>query len=226
MELRAAIYNRHATRSFLSTPVSKRILEELFELARWAPSGGNLQPWQVFALTGKDLSDLRILVHQRWSEDKRETPSYRIYPEDLWEPYRTRRWEAGAQRYSALGLDRSDASRRTLEEMNLRFFDAPVGLFFFVDRRSTPLQWSDLGMFMQTLMLAAVEKGMASCPQAVWAQWPTTVAQFLGVSDNLMLFAGMSLGYSDRDAAINAGTTPRAGLDTFATLRGFPEPGD
>jgi nitroreductase len=103
---------------------------------------------------------------------------------------------------------------------NFDFFGAPVGLFFFLDRRMGPPQWSDLGMYMQTVMLLAVEAGLDSCAQEIWAHWPKLVAAFFGVPDTQMLFAGMSLGYRDPDHPINGLRTKRAPLHAFAHFHG------
>ena len=104
---------------------------------------------------------------------------------------------------------------------NFRFFDAPVGMFFCIDRRLGPPQWSDLGMYMQTLMLLATERGLATCPQEVWAHWPATIADFLQLPPELMVFAGMALGYRDERAVLNRFRTAREPLEVFAELRGF-----
>jgi nitroreductase len=108
-----------------------------------------------------------------------------------------------------------------LERMNFAFFGAPVGLFFCIERRMGPPQWADLGMFMQSFMLLAVEAGLATCPQEIWSTWPRTVAAEIGLPPEPMIFAGMSLGYADNTSPMNSYRTVRAPLDSFATLHGF-----
>lgn len=116
-----------------------------------------------------------------------------------------------------MAIPREDKpARRAWFQENFRLFGAPVGLFCFVDRQMGPPQWSDLGMFLQSLMLLLVENGLASCPQECWAMFPRTVARILDVEPPLMLFTGMSIGYADHDAAVNALRSDRAPLDEFA----------
>ena len=162
-------------------------------------------------------------VARKLDAGEREAPQYAVYPPGLWEPLRSRRQEAGAQRYAALGLTRTENGQQELERRNYRFFGAPVGLFFFLDRRVGPPQWSDLGMFMQTVMLLAVERGLATCPQEVWSNWPDTVARHCGVRDSLQLFSGMSLGYADKESPMNGYRTGRAETSQWLTLMGLDE---
>ena len=134
---------------------------------------------------------------------------------------RSRRRVAGSMRYAALGLPRSDESHRMLSVQNFQFFGAPVGLFSCLDRRVGPPQWADVGMYMQTLMLLAIDHGLATCPQEVWANWPKSIAEYLRLPDELMHFAGMSLGYEDAGAPINQFRTEREAFEGFAQMSGF-----
>ncbi len=221
MTVSEAIEARHSVRAFTDQPVSQLTVRSLLEKASQAPSGGNLQPWVIHALAGGQLERLKSAVLGKLERGERETGEYAIYPPGLPEPYRRRRREAGAQRYAALGIAREEDGMAVLERMNFVFFGAPIGLFFCIDRRMGPPQWADLGMFMQSFMLLAVEAGLATCPQEIWSTWPRTVAGELGLPDELMIFAGMSLGYEDKASPINSYRTMRAPLENFAILRGF-----
>jgi len=221
MNVTEAVLKRQAIRAFRPDPVSGDVVRSLLETARHAPSGGNLQPWRIYVLSGAPLNAFVAEIADKLSRNERETPEYDIYPRNLWEPLRSRRSKAGEQRYRALGIGREANGQAILEEHNFRFFGAPVGLFFCVDRRAGPPQWSDVGMYMQTLMLLATERGLATCPQEVWAYWPKTIRRFLELPDDLMLFAGMSLGYADETSPMNGYRTSREDLDTFATMIGF-----
>ncbi|MCF8482569.1 MAG: nitroreductase [Rhodospirillum sp.] len=223
MTLEEVVRIRRATRAFRPDPVPGETVEALLDLARMAPSGGNLQPWTVVALTGAPLRGLIDRVGERRAGGGRDAPDHPIYPTGLWEPLRGRRRAAGAQRYAALGLARGPESQALLEDMNLRFFDAPVGLFFLADWRCGPLQWSDLGMFMQTVMLAATARGLATCPQAVWAGWGRTVADHLGLDPDLALLAGMALGVPDEGAPLNALSPGREEVRNFTKILGFSD---
>ena len=216
-----AIRARQAIRAFRPDPVPRAEVEALLDAARQAPSGGNLQPWHVYALAGTARDALVAAAQAKLARNERETPAYEIYPKALWEPLRGRRRDAGAQRYAALGVTRAMDGQAELERRNLGFFGAPVGLFFCLDRRVGPPQWSDMGMFMQSFMLLAVERGLATCPQEVWANWPETVGAALGLPAHLMVFAGMSLGFADADSPMNGYRTGREATEGFATFLGF-----
>jgi len=217
-----AVERRISVRAFRNDPVPGEMLREILQKAGRAPSGGNVQPWIVHALAGPKLAEFKSAVAARQAAGERETPEYDIYPASLWDPHRTYRFECGEDLYRAINVPRDDKAGR-LRQMarNFDFFGAPVGLFFFLDRRMGPPQWADLGMYMQTVMLLVVDYGLDSCAQELWAHWPKSAAAFLGVPDTLMLFAGMSLGYRDPDHPINSLRTKRAQLDDFAHFHGF-----
>lgn len=223
MNVSEAVMRRNAVRAFKPDPVPGALVREILDIAKKAPSGGNLQPWRVYALGGAALAEFKALIAQKIeSGTMGETPEYDVYPPGLWEPFRRRRKETGAQRYAALGVSEKDpVALRQLSVRNYQFFGAPVGLFFCLDRRLGPPQWSDMGMYMQTVMLLAVERGLDTCPQESWANWPKSVAAYLGLPDDHMLFAGMSMGYRDESHPLNAIRTARETLEDFAELRGF-----
>jgi nitroreductase len=222
MKVSDAIQQRIAVRAFKPDPVPESTIRDILETARRAPSGGNLQPWRVYVLTGDPLSAFKAAIAERFSSGQAEEPEYDVYPHGLWEPFRSRRRETGAERYAALGVhDKDPAALRDLSERNYRFFDAPVGLFFCLDRRLGAPQWSDLGMYMLSVMLLAIEHGLDTCPQESWSNWPHSVRSFLDMPAEQILFAGMSMGYRDADHPLNAIRTAREPLENFAELRGF-----
>ncbi len=222
MNVTEALDHRISVRAFKPDPVSGSTVREILEAASRSPSGGNLQPWRVYALAGLPLDDFRAVIAAKLEAGESETPEYDVYPHSLWEPFKKRRYDTGAQRYAALGVDDKDkAALRDLAARNYRFFGAPVGLFFCLDRKLGPPQWSDMGMYMLSVMLLAAERGLDTCPQESWSNWPVSIRAFLGLPDELMLFAGMSLGYQDPDHPLNAIRTAREPLEAFAEMRGF-----
>jgi nitroreductase len=218
-----AVATRMSCRAFLPTPVPEATLRAILDAARQAPSGGNLQPWRVYALTGEPLGELIALVRAKLHTHPRGDGSeYEIYPTGLWEPYRSRRFKCGEDMYASIGVGREDKLARLLQfARNFEFFGAPVGLFFCLDRRMGPPQWSDVGMYIQTVMLLAREHGLHTCAQEAWSVWYRTVGEFLNLPPELMLFSGMALGHRDESAPINSLRTDRAPLEEFAELRGF-----
>jgi nitroreductase len=222
MKVSEAVNRRVSIRAFKSDPVSGASVRNILEGAQRSPSGGNLQPWRVYALAGEPLAAFKADIAAKFAAGQTETPEYDVYPHGLWEPFKKRRRDTGAERYAALGAhDKDKAALRDLAERNYRFFDAPVGLFFCFDRRLGPPQWSDMGMYMQTVMLLAMQHGLDTCPQESWSNWPASVRTFLKLPDELMLFAGMSMGYRDPDHPLNSIRTTREPFESFVEMLGF-----
>jgi nitroreductase len=224
MNVSTAIDTRMSCRAFLATPVPRQTIVNILEAAKRAPSGGNLQPWRVHVLTGEPLAQFVALIRSKLpAQPTGEGTEYHVYPPDLHEPYRSRRFKCGEDLYATIGITRDNKLGRLRQfARNYEFFGAPVALFFSVDRRMGQDQWADIGMFMQNIMLLAREHDLHTCPQEAWAVWHKTLTGFLPIPQEHMLFCGMALGYRDETAPINTLRTDRAPLEEFATLRGFP----
>ncbi|MGO9740149.1 MAG: nitroreductase [Roseiarcus sp.] len=222
MRVHEAVVRRFSARAFLPRAPDALVVRRILERALRAPSGGNLQPWRVVALTGAPLAALVAEVGELIARRERETPDYAVYPENLWEPYLSRRFQSGEDLYASLGVARADKAGRWAQfHQNFRLFGAPVGLYFVLDRRVGPTQWADIGMFMQTVMLLAAEEGLDTCAQEAWSRYPATAARHLELGDNEMMFAGMALGYADFSHPINGWRARRAAFDDVVTMRGF-----
>ena len=218
MDVAEAVRRRMSVRAFKPDPVPGDLVRALLETAALAPSGGNLQPWRVHALAGAPLAEFKALI----AATPMEEPEYDVYPPNLWEPLRTRRYVCGEDLYASIGIGRDDRPGRFRQlARNLEFFGAPVGLFFCLDRKVGPPQWSDVGMYMQTFMLLAVEQGLATCAQEFWARYPKTAARFVGLPDDHMLFSGMALGYRDEAHPINTLRASRDAFEVWGELIGF-----
>lgn len=210
MDVSQAVAARRSVRGFLETPVDLDLVQRLVIKASQAASGGNLQPWHVDIVAGDAMNRLKQTMMGKLAGAP-ETAEYDIYPKELVAPYRDRRFAVGEAMYAHIGIPRDDKmARRMWFARNFAFFGAPVALFTTVDRRMGPPQWSDLGMFLQTFMLLAVEAGLATCAQECWAVYPETVKAFLGTPDERMLFCGMAIGYEDQSEPANALRTERA----------------
>ncbi|MCF4166067.1 nitroreductase [Zavarzinia compransoris] len=222
MKVSEALDSRLSVRRFLPTPVAPETIRTILETAKRAPSGGNLQPWHVYVATGDALEAIKTLIRDRLPDaPKGEGTEYHIYPPDLTEPYRTRRWRVGEQLYASIGVERENKIGRLVQfAQNFEFFGAPAALFFCIDRQMQQGQWADLGMFMQSIMLLAREYGLDTCAQEAWAIWYKSLGEHLRIPDHLMLFAGMALGHRDPEAAINRFRSERAPLEEFATFLG------
>jgi nitroreductase len=216
-----AVLGRRSTRAFIERPVARETVAELLGLAARAPSGGNLQPWRVDALAGAPLDALKTQARAAFAAGG-EAMEIQVYPAPLGEPYRSRRHAGGEALYAALGIPREDKAERLAQfARNFDAFGAPVLLLFSIDRIFDRPQWAHLGMFMQTLMLLAAERGLATCPQEAWAAVPLTVAEAIELPDSHILYCGMALGYADGAEPINGFETGREPVEAFARFRGF-----
>jgi nitroreductase len=221
MNVSEALVTRKTVRAFLPDPVPLETVTQVLSMAARAPSGGNLQPWKAYVLIGDARDELvRRVAIARETNPMGERPEYHIYPQQLTEPYRTRRFRIGEAMYATLGIPREDKrARLTFFARNWEFFGAPVGLIFTIDRQMQQGQWSDLGMFLQSIMLLAREHGLHTCPQEAWAVWHRVIRDYLNVPENEMIFCGMGVGYADETAAVNSLESERAPWDEFVVIR-------
>ena len=216
----AAITSRHSMRAFLPTPVPRETVETILRVAAQAPSGTNTQPWQVHVLTGaakQRLSDRISAIYENPAELATHREEYDYYPKEWASPYIERRRKVGWDLYGLLGLAKTDkAAMHRQHGRNYRFFDAPVGLIFSIDRVMRQGSWMDYGMFLQNIMVAARARGLHTCPQAAFTQFHRAIAEELSFKPEQMLVCGMSLGYADPAAVENTLVTERAAVAEFA----------
>ena len=218
-----AITSRQSVRRFLDEPVTKEQVQHLLEVARWAPSGTNTQPWKVYAIAGEPKRALsaEILADYDANGDGKNR-EYEYYPTQWFEPYLGRRRACGWGMYGSLGITREmkpEMSAQTAR--NYIFFDAPVALLFGIDRRLNVGSWMDLGMFLQNIMIAARGQGLHTCAQASLANYPGIVRKYLPVPEEEVLVCGMAVGYRDPDAPENIWRTERDPVDGFSNWVGF-----
>ncbi len=222
MKVSEAIKSRITVRQFLDKPVPADTIREILETSKRAPSGGNLQPWNVHVVAGEPLQALIKDIEGKLASGVTEDPEYNVYPPDLVDPYKTRRRIVGQQLYDLIGVPRSDTPGKLKQlARNFRFFDAPVGMFFVLHRQMEIGQYADVGMFMENIMLLAREYGLDTCPQEAWARWPQTLKEHLSLSDDEILFCGLALGYKDETAVINELVSERETFENFVTLHGL-----
>jgi len=219
MHVTQALKARISIRAFKPDPIPEALVRELIDVARYAPSGGNLQPWKVIAVTGAERDTIVALAKRSLPGEEDDRP---VYPPNLWEPYRTRRYKVGEDMYALLGISRDNKPARLMHlAQNFEFFGAPVGLFFVIDRRMGHAQWAHLGMFMQSLALAALERGVQSCMQEAWARMRKPLHAHFALDENEMVYCGMALGYADLTKPVNTLRSDRAAVDEIAVFRGF-----
>ena len=219
----AAITSRMSARAFTQAPVSRQTLIDLLQVASRAPSGTNTQPWRVYVLQGESraaLVDKVCAAHDAMRANPALTREYReeydYYPEKWVTPYIDRRRENGWGLYNLLGIGKGDKDKMHLQhQRNYRFFDAPVGLMFTLDRVMGRGSLLDYGMFLQNIMVAARARGLHTCPQAAWNGFAKIILPHIGAGADEMLVCGMALGYADEDDVVNTFHTPRVPVAEF-----------
>jgi nitroreductase len=213
----AAITTRRAVRAFLPDPVDPALVRRLLELAAQAPSGTNMQPWKVRVLGPESRARLEpALIAALDSPDMPAEEEYRYYPKVFREPYLARRRKVGWDLYGLLGVTKGDVEgMKRQTAANLRFFDAPVALMVTIDRDLEIGSWLDLGMFVQTLLVAAKGHGLDSCPQAIFARFHPVVRRELAIPPEEVIVCGIALGKADPDAPANRLVPERAPVEAF-----------
>lgn len=223
MDVSTAVDQRISTRAFLPDALPEAEVREWLEQAQRAPSGGNVQPWRTIVVTG----DARDAVIKLAADTQKESPGGQatdrpIYPEGLWEPYRTRRFELGEMMYETLGIPREDkAARLAWLGQNLNFFGAPMAVFIVIDERMGHGQWGHAGMYLQTLALLAEERGWGTCMQEFWAMYRPALKEHFKLADTEMVWCAMAVGKPDKSHPVNTLRAKRAPIDEVAELHGF-----
>jgi nitroreductase len=221
--VKEAIDTRMSARAFTQQAVPRELIAELLAQASRAPSGTNTQPWKVYVLQGHSRDSLvekvcaahdEVRAHPEKAAEYREPYDY--YPEKWVSPFIDRRRENGWSLYGLLGITKGDKNKMHAQhQRNYRFFDAPVGLMFTLDKVMGRGSLVDYGMFLQTLMLAARGMGLHTCPQAAWNGFGSIILPHIGAGDNEMLVCGMALGYADESQIVNTFRTPRETVASF-----------
>jgi nitroreductase len=215
----SAIVSRRSIRAFLPTPVAREDVEAILEVSARAPSGTNIQPWKVTVLTGdakERLSAAILAVYGDKDAAAAHTEEYNYYPRQWVSPFIERRRKVGWDLYALLGLTREDKAGMAAQHgRNYRFFDAPVGLIFTIDRVLEQGSWLDYGMFLQNIMVAARGRGLDTCPQAAFTQFHRIIAAQLSLPASETVVCGMALGYADLEKIENSLLTERASVTEF-----------
>ena len=214
------VRDRKSIRAYLDTPVPTELIKEIIDVARYSPSGNNAQPWHVYAVTGEVKNKLASELHNEFlNNTMAHRPEYRYYPKELTEPFLSRKRKNGIDLYKLLGLTRENESgMKQQHARNMLFFDAPVGLFFTIDRSMSTGGWLDCGMFIQTVMLAAKARGLDTCPQAAFTQFYKIIGDRVGIPNNQQLICGMSLGYRDESKIENTLVSEREPVENILTI--------
>ncbi len=223
MDVSEAVASRRSIRAFLDEPVDRALLERVLEKAQRSPSGGNTQPWHGVVLAGEPLSRLITRVAEELPRGRAaHAPEYHVYPPELDGAYETRRRGVGEDMYGALAITREDkAARLAWFARNFQAFGAPVLMLVHTPKYMGPPQWSDIGMWLQTVMLLLREEGLDSCPQEAWAVYSPQVREVVAIPQDHTFFCGVAIGYRDPGAPVNQFSVARAPLDEAVRWEGW-----
>jgi nitroreductase len=201
MDVYNAVRSRQSVRGFLDHPVPPDVLRRVLIAALQSPSGGNLQPWHVYVLSGAKLDDLKARIRRRIAAgDLGDQPPIPPYPLPLPGRYAQRLEDMGARRYEAVGVDRDDQEARVrVRAGNWECWGATTALFCYLESVMLPPQWMDVGIFLQTVMLLFRAENIDTFPQIAWAEYHETVTEVIEPSSKLVLACGMSIGFADPD---------------------------
>jgi nitroreductase len=214
-----AIRSRHSVRGFLPDPVPRELLEKVFELAQWSPSGTNIQPWQVYVASGATRDALRAEFIQRAQAGQSGSPDFSDKGR-LGEPWRERRRDCARALYSAMDIAWEDkAGRAGAAFRNFELFDAPHVAFLCMNEVFGKSSAADVGMYAQTLMLSLTAHGLASCAQGTMAHYPELVRETFNLDPQVKVLFGISFGYEDPSVPANAARTTRAPLSESVIFR-------
>ena len=221
-----AITTRQSIRAYRPKPVEKHIIKAILNVAARAPSGTNTQPWKVYVVTGQKRAELiqrvcaaQIEIFKQPELENQYTETFAYYPETWISPYIDRRRENGWGLYGLLGIKKGEKEKMAAQLLrNYQLFDAPVGLFFTVDKIMGDGAKMDVSMMIQNVMTAAKARGLDTCPQAAWNRFHSIVLDVLEASDNEELICGMALGYADPNEIVNTFVTPREPAENFTVF--------
>ena len=212
----AVIKSRKSIRAFKKDPVDPKLIEHILAVASRAPSGSNMQPWNVYVLTGEAIKRVTEAVCKAFDSGKKYEGEYKYYPDKFFEPYLSRRRQMGWSMYGILGIAKGEHEKARLQQRrNYLFFDAPVGLIFTINRGLPSGSFIDYGMFMDNIMLSAKSHGLDTCAQGGWSDYHEILRQVLPIKPEELVLDGMAMGYADKEAAIYKLETEREPVSSF-----------
>ncbi|MBA3864689.1 MAG: nitroreductase [Erythrobacter sp.] len=219
MNVTEAVTTRRSIRTFLVKPVDLATITRVMDKARWAASGCNYQPWEASIVTGQPLKDLQAKL----TASAPQAAEYDWTAPGTEDAYKQRLTAVSREMFGAMGIARDDGEGRMKAMMrNTTSFDAPAVMFVYFPRLMKEPQWSDTGMWLQTVALLLREEGLDSCFQEYMALYANVIRDFLGLDhERYMLFCGMAIGYRDPDAPLNNFERERVPLEEQVKFIGF-----
>lgn len=227
MDIVEAIRNRRSIRSYRPDPVPKEVLEELLDACRWAPSGGNVQPWYFAVLGGKMMDEVKAKLEDKarasWNGTvftgmNPDFPRKGAYPAALTSRVEAQRQRMNSSVFSSEGEDPEQNRNEFMFKM-LRFFDAPNAIIIYTDDES-PTAMGAIGIVSQTICLAALAHGLGTCIMGYTIMWPDIYRELLGIPDGKPIATSIAIGYPELEAQINTFPRLREPLDILTDWHG------
>ena len=219
MSLLNILKERKSVRAFLNKDIEKEKIERILEGIKYTPSGSNMQPWIVHIVSGETKALIDEKTLKAFDQQKEPKMDYTYYPENIPDLYQNRRRKTAFQLYDSLNIKKEDKEKRIKQwRANYNGFEAPVVIYFFMDKRLCTGSYLDMGMILQSTLLLAQEEGLATCAMASLAEYPNIVRQTLNIDDEKYLICGIALGYADKNAKINTYRTPRLSINDFVSF--------
>ena len=221
MDILEAIRTRKSIRSFKPDPVPKEILEKVIDIARRSPSAANTQPWEITVVVGEALDSIRKGNNEMLTSGVTPEPDFPYGPYEG--KYRQRRVDLAVQLFGLMGIDREDNEKRTeWWQRGFRFFDAPAAIILSIDRLlKGVMPLFDLGLFAQTICLAALDYGLGTCIEMQGVMFPDVARKFARIHESKRIITSIAIGYPDWDFPANKLESKREPLEDFVTWYGF-----
>lgn len=222
MDVIEGIKSRKSIRAYKTEPVPREMLEKALEVARWAASADNSQPWEVAIISGKPLAELKQMLAEKigvMEEFKPDIP----FPFPNYPPLYTKRGkENGKRLFECLGIPRGDMEKRLQWTQHMiRFFDAPAAMILYVERALGDYAILDAGMFLQNFMLACTKYGLGTCVEMGVVFYPQVLRSMLNIPESKLILCGLAIGYPDENAPVNKFRSQREPIESFANWHGF-----
>lgn len=214
------VRGRRSVRGFLDRRVPDAVMQSIFDTARWAPSGTNVQPWHTCVASGDVRDQLRAEFLRRKAEKVRPNHDHQGDGK-TGEPWRERKRACARALYAAMGIEWEDMEGRGRAALrNYELFDAPHVAFLCMDEAFGVQSACDVGMYAQTLMLSMTAHGVGSCAQGTMRDYPDLIRETFDLPASTKVLFGISFGYEDVSVAANEARTDRASLEETVVFRG------
>jgi len=220
MNVTKAISSRYSCRAFKSKQIRKEILRKLIEISCRAPSWANTQPWEIFVASGAKLERLRKGFLENLHKQVPRAPELSApskWPDNL----KKRIDELMNLRLPGLKLADDEVLRKQLAVHNYGFFNAPAVIYLCMDKSLAPWALFDMGLFAQTMMLAAKQYGLDTIPAVMLVAYPDLIRLELKIPDNLLILIGIAIGYPDKSNDLNKFRSPRRSVDEIVNFKGL-----